>query len=83
MVRTDSPVDLGLWTWYNPENLVIPLDVHVLQESIRLGLLAENSRPNRKTAMELTEKMKEIWPNDPCRADFALFGLGVDGSKSD
>ncbi len=83
MVRTNSPVDLGLWTWYNPEKLVIPLDVHVLQESIRLGLIAENSKPNRKTAMELTEKMKEIWPNDPCRADFALFGLGVDSLKSD
>lgn len=83
MVRTNSPVDLGLWTWYNPEKLVIPLDVHVLQESIRLGLLAENSKPNRKTAIELTEKMKEIWSNDPCRADFALFGLGVDSSKSD
>lgn len=78
MVRRNSPVDLGLWTWYNPKFLVMPLDVHVMQEGIRLGLLSENAKADRKTAILLTEKMKEIWPDDPCKGDFALFGLGVD-----
>ncbi|MCQ2585406.1 MAG: TIGR02757 family protein [Treponema sp.] len=78
MVRRNSPVDLGLWTWYSPKNLIIPLDVHVLQESIKLGLLPANAKADRKTAIMLTERMKEIWPEDPCRGDFALFGLGVD-----
>lgn len=78
MVRRNSPVDLGLWTWYSPKKLIIPLDVHVLQESIKLGLLPANAKADRKTALMLTERMKEIWPEDPCRGDFALFGLGVD-----
>ncbi len=78
MVRQNSPVDLGLWTWFNPADLLIPLDVHVMQEAVKLGLLPENSTASRKTAILLTNKLAQIFPNDPCRADFALFGLGVD-----
>ena len=29
-------------------------------------------------AQKITDCLKEIWPEDPCRGDFALFGLGVD-----
>ena len=78
MVRVNSPVDLGLWTWYSPKDLLIPLDTHVIQEAIKLNLLTPQATASRKTALELTEKMKEVFPDDPCRADFALFGLGVD-----
>ena len=28
--------------------------------------------------VELTDKMRQYFPEDPVRADFALFGLGVD-----
>ena len=42
MVRDNSAVDLGLWAWYSKEDLILPLDVHVMQESIKLGLLPEN-----------------------------------------
>ena len=31
-----------------------------------------------KTTIELTNTMKEIFPSDPVKSDFALFGLGVD-----
>lgn len=81
MVRPDSPVDLGLWTWCKPEDLLIPLDVHVMKESISLGLIPEKSGATAKTCINLTRAMKEIFPGDPCRADFALFGLGVDSEK--
>lgn len=77
MVRQNSPVDLGIWNWYPQSELLIPLDVHVMQEGIRLGLLPENSRASKKTAVMLTKKMEEIFPGDPARADFALFGVGV------
>lgn len=78
MVRRGSPVDLGLWEWANPADLLIPLDTHVLQESARLGLIAPNATASAKTAIELTQKMAQVFPGDPTRADFALFGLGVD-----
>jgi len=78
MVRRGSPVDLGLWEWAYPADLLIPLDTHVLQESARLGLIAPNAAASAKTAIELTQKMAQVFPEDPTRADFALFGLGVD-----
>ncbi len=81
MVRKNSPVDLGIWNWFSPADLIIPLDVHVLQESIKLGLLPENAKPTKKTALELTNKLKIYFPDDPTRADFSLFGLGVDENK--
>lgn len=81
MVRQNSPVDLGLWNWYPQSELLIPLDVHVMQEGIRLGLLPENASATKKTDVMLTKKMSEIFPDDPARADFALFGLGVDGEN--
>ncbi len=80
MVRKGSPVDLGLWEWANPADLLIPLDTHVLQESARLGLIAPNATASAKTAIELTQKMAQVFPGDPTMADFALFGLGVDDS---
>ena len=77
MVRQNSPVDLGLWTWYSPANLLIPLDVHVMQEAARLGLLPSNAPASHRTALLLTEELAQVFPGDPCRADFSLFGLGV------
>ena len=79
MVRVDSPVDVGLWRWYSPADLTIPLDTHVIQESVKLGLIEKNASASLKTAKAITQELKEIWPHDPCKGDFALFGLGVDG----
>ena len=48
-----------------------------MQEGVKLELLPENASANRKTALALTSQMAEVFPEDPSRADFALFGLGV------
>ena len=78
MVRRNSPVDLGFWTWADPASLLIPLDTHVMQEAVKLGLIPPTSAASRKTAERLTAALAEAFPGDPCRGDFALFGLGVD-----
>ena len=83
MVRQNSTVDLGLWSWYPQSRLLIPLDTHVMQEAVKLGLLPENSTASRKTSRLLTERMAQVFPDDPSRSDFALFGLGVDTSGMD
>lgn len=81
MVRTDSPVDLGLWNdLIDSSSLIIPMDVHVVQESIKLGLLSSKCT-SMSNAIKLTEKLARIWPNDPTKGDFALFGIGVDTNK--
>lgn len=79
MVRTGSPVDLGLWQdIIDRRTLIMPLDTHVLQEACAMGLLSSRTA-SMSAARRLTEAMLEVFPDDPLRADFALFGLGVDG----
>ena len=82
MVRDDSPVDLGLWSdFMDRRTLVIPLDTHVVQEARRLGLLS-GTCTSMSVAKKLTAELAEAFPEDPCRGDFALFGYGVDESRS-
>ena len=76
LVRTDSPVDLGLWTWFSKKDLLMPLDTHVMQQSNELGLICSKSA-NLRTAVAHTKKVAEIFPDDPVKAEFALFGVGV------
>ena len=84
MVRDNSPVDLGLWKdWYSKKNLLIPLDTHVMQEAATLSLFQLSKNGNVpsasfKTDVQLTNLMETVFPGDPCRADYALFGFGVD-----
>lgn len=78
MVRKNSPVDIGLWCdIIDAKSLIIPMDTHVVQEANRLGLL-ETKSTSMSTAIKLTNKLKEIFPDDPLKGDFALFGIGVD-----
>ena len=76
MVRRDGRVDLGLWRDTDPADLVIPLDVHVYDEALALGLTTRRQK-DLATALEITDAFREIWPQDPCKGDFALFGYGV------
>lgn len=79
MVRNDGKVDLGLWQHSSPASLIVPLDVHVYDQAKALGLTKRRSK-DLKTAMEITDAFREIWPDDPCLGDFALFGSGIDNA---
>ncbi len=77
MVRNDNKgIDFGIWKNIKPSQLVIPIDVHVARVTRKINLLG-SEQTNWKTAVELTEKMKELDKNDPVKYDFALFSLGV------
>lgn len=78
MVRNDGKVDLGLWKNSDPAKLIIPLDVHVHNQATALGLTQRNPK-DIVTAVEITNRLNEIFPGDPCKGDFALFGYGVTG----
>lgn len=75
MVRK-GPVDLGIWDFIKPNNLLIPLDVHVGRVSREMGLLTRKSN-DFKSVLELTEKLKEFCPEDPVKYDFAIFSYGI------
>ena len=77
MVRDGSPVDLGLWaSRIDKRTLIMPMDTHVLQQSVRLGLLSSKTA-SMSAALRLTARLSQIFPEDPLKGDFALFGEGV------
>ncbi|MCD8208655.1 MAG: DUF2400 domain-containing protein [Bacteroidales bacterium] len=81
MVRRDGKVDLGLWKRSDPADLVLPLDVHVHTQALAIGLTERKCR-NLRTALEITATFNEVFPGDPCKGDFALFGYGVTGGAT-
>ena len=76
MVRDDGKVDLGLWKASDKRDLILPLDVHVYAQAVDLGLTSRRQK-DIVTAREITDAFLEIFPDDPCLGDFALFGYGV------
>ena len=76
MIRQDKTVDFGIWESFSPSELIVPLDTHVHQIAKKCGI-TQRSTPDIKTAMEITDFMKQIFPEDPCLGDFALFGYGI------
>ena len=76
LTRDDGKVDLGVWKNSDKKDLILPLDVHVYDQATALGLTARRQK-DIVTAREITDTFREIWPDDPCLGDFALFGYGV------
>jgi len=74
MVRSDGFVDLGLWKSISPADLIIPLDVHVHRNAMELGITSRKSTDYR-TALEITEYLRKVFPGDPVLGDFALFAV--------
>jgi len=81
MVRDDGKVDLGLWRNSDKRKLILPLDVHVYTQASGLGLTSRRQK-DIITAMEITESFREIFPDDPCLGDFALFGYGINNKRN-
>ena len=81
MVRNDGIVDLGLWKDTDSKDLVIPLDTHVSKMALALGI-TQRKTADIKTALEITEYMKSVFPDDPLLGDFALFGYGINNDKA-
>lgn len=77
MIRTDYP-DLGIWD-IPPQKLIIPLDTHVHQISLMLGLCSQKSA-NNKTAQAITDSLRKLDEKDPIRYDFAIAHLGISGT---
>jgi uncharacterized protein (TIGR02757 family) len=78
MVRKDNcGVDFGIWNQLKPAGLICPCDLHVDRVARKLKLITRK-QTDWQTAVELTEKLRELDPTDPVKYDFALFGLGIE-----
>jgi uncharacterized protein (TIGR02757 family) len=71
-----GPMDLNLWKSVPKNQILIPLDTHVLRISRHLGLTTRKDNSWR-TAFEITQVLKKLDPEDPTRFDFALCHLGI------
>ena len=80
MVRDDGKVDLGVWKNSDKKDLLRPLDVHVYDEAAAIGLTSRRQK-DITTVMEITDAFREIFPGDPCKGDFSLFGYGIAHSR--
>lgn len=75
MVRRDD-VDPGGWKGVSPAMLVVPLDTHMHQTALALGLTSRKPADLR-TALEITAGFREFAPKDPVKYDFSLTRLGI------
>lgn len=80
MIRQDGIVDLGIWEHFSPSDLIIPLDTHVCRMAYLLGI-TQNKSYSLSAAKCITQELKKIFPSDPCKGDFALFGYGVENKQ--
>ena len=75
MVRCDQ-VDPGGWTNIPPSKLIIPLDAHMFRLAKGIGF-TDRRQTNLKTALEITERFREMEPRDPVKYDFVLTRFGI------
>jgi len=75
MVRCDA-VDPGGWDTVSPALLIIPVDTHVLQVARCLGF-TEKKQADLRTAVEITNHLRRINPEDPVIYDFSMTRPGI------
>jgi len=80
MVRKDA-VDPGVWEGVSPSKLIIPLDTHMRQVSMKMGI-TKRKDTSMKTAVEITAYFASLTPEDPVRYDFALTRAGIRGNNT-
>ena len=78
MIRRDT-IDPGAWLpdlGYLRKRLIIPLDTHLAKAGRRMGMT--NRKPDDiRTALEITEFLRRMDPEDPLRYDFCLCHDGM------
>ena len=77
MIR-DKDIDFGIWKGIPKGKLMIPLDTHIARIGKCLGLTSRASA-DWKMAVEITDSLKRLDPDDPIKYDFALCHQGISG----
>jgi uncharacterized protein (TIGR02757 family) len=80
MIRSDE-VDLGIWNFIPASALIVPLDTHVFKAARRLRFTRRKT-PSLQAALEVTQALKRLSPEDPLKYDFALCHSGMRIAKS-
>ncbi len=75
MVRSDE-IDPGGWSAIGTDELLMPVDTHILKVARTLGLTRRRVA-SIAVSREITSALKAISPADPVRYDFALTRPGI------
>jgi uncharacterized protein (TIGR02757 family) len=75
MVRCDT-IDPGGWDFIKRNELIVPLDTHMMSIGKYLGFTMRKS-PSFNAAADITENLKLYDNDDPVRFDFSLTRLGI------
>lgn len=78
VARPADGVDLGLWSALPASELVMPLDTHTSRICRYLGLTDRKSTDLR-AALEITQSLRQLRPDDPLAYDFPIAHLGISG----
>lgn len=78
MVRGGDGIDLGIWKVISPQDLIVPLDTHMIRMGRWMGLTSR-ATPGWKMAEEITAAFRAVCPEDPVKYDFALTRIGIMG----
>ncbi|WKC58079.1 TIGR02757 family protein [Borrelia sp. P9F1] len=84
MIRKDD-VDLGIWNRFAPSNLIVPMDTHMTDISLKLFNLRYSKNVSLKKAIEITKYFSKSNKDDPVKYDFSLtrFGINREFKKED
>lgn len=75
MVRKDPKgIDFGFWNFIPASELIIPCDIRTLKVAQFLGI-TKRRNADIKTAIEITNFLKQLEPADPLKFDIALQNL--------
>jgi uncharacterized protein (TIGR02757 family) len=66
---------MGLWSKIDKKDLLIPLDTHTFNISLKLGLINRTTY-DLKAVQQLTKKLRSFDADDPVKYDFALYRIG-------
>lgn len=80
MVRPNDGVDLGLWRGVRTDQLMLPIDTHLLQ-TLRALKWTRSKQANWRVVESATAKLRKYEPVDPIRYDFALCHLSMSGHQ--
>ncbi|MCX5718104.1 MAG: TIGR02757 family protein [Nitrospirae bacterium] len=75
MIR-NRDIDFGIWKGIPGNKLIIPLDTHIAKISRCLGFTKRKSQ-DWKMAVEITDALKKLDPDDPLKYDFAMCHYGI------
>lgn len=78
MVRHPDGIDFGLWTRFDPSQLMLPVDTHLLWTLRRLRWTVRKQATWR-VVESATRRLRRYCPEDPIRYDFALCHLSMSG----